>query len=67
MRDSLLVAKHIGEEEYNHFKNLCAFVSKYIEQNFSPQTSVVITADDFVVKEDVINGYFDLRLIQEKE
>ena len=59
--------KNLKEEEYNHFKNLCAFVSKYIEQNFSPQTSVVITADDFVVKEDVINGYFDLRLIQEKE
>lgn len=61
MVHELMTDFKIDKEQYNHFRNLCAFVSKYIEENFSPQTSVVITADDFVVKEDIMNGYFDLR------
>ena len=66
MLHELITSHKLNVEQYNEFKDLCACVSKYIEQNFSPHTSVVITANDFVVKEDIMDGYFELRK-EEKE
>ena len=65
MVHELMTSYKVNKESYNHFKNLCAFVSKYIEQNFSPHTSVVINANDFVVKEDIMDGYFEFRTEKE--
>ena len=56
-----MTSHKVEKENYNHFRKLCALVSKYIEQNFSPHTSVVISANDFVVKEDIMDGYFEFR------
>ena len=52
----------IDEEKYIELRELCNQLGRLIEENFPQCTSVVVDADKFVVKEDVINGYFELRL-----
>lgn len=52
----------IDEEKYIELRELCNQLGRFIEDNFSQCTSVVIDANKFVVKEDVMNGYFELRL-----
>lgn len=53
---------NINDTNYERLHRLCNDVSKFIEENFSPHTSVIINSDTFVVKEDMLNGYFDLRV-----
>ena len=58
------IERHIeglDPDEYKYFKGLCQAVSDYLYQHCTPHTSVVITSDDFVVKEDIVNGYFEMR------
>lgn len=52
----------IDEEKYIELRELCNQLGRLIEDNFPQCTSVVVDADKFVVKEDVMNGYFELRL-----
>ena len=52
----------IDEEKYIELRKLCNQLGRFIEDNFSQYTSVVVDTNKFVVKEDVINGYFELRL-----
>lgn len=50
----------INEEKYNELRKLCEQLGRFIEDNFSQYTSVVVYEDKFVVKEDVMDGYFKL-------
>lgn len=52
----------IDEEKYIELRELCNQLGRFIEDNFPQCTSVVVDANKFVVKEDVMNGYFELRL-----
>lgn len=52
----------IDEEKYIELRELCNQLGRFIEDNFSQYTSVVVDVDKFVVKEDVMNGYFELKL-----
>lgn len=52
----------LDEEKYNELRRLCEQLGHFIEDNFPQCTSVVVDADKFVVKEDVIAGYFELKL-----
>lgn len=52
----------IDEEKYIELRKLCNQLGRFIEDNFSQYTSVVVDVDKFVVKEDVMNGYFELKL-----
>lgn len=52
----------LSKEKYNELRRLCEQLGHFIEDNFPQCTSVVVDADKFVVKEDVIAGYFELRL-----
>lgn len=52
----------INEEKYIELRELCNQLGRFIEDNFSQYTSVVVDANKFVVKEDVMNGYFELKL-----
>lgn len=52
----------IDEEKYIELRKLCKQLGRFIEDNFPQCTSVVVNADKFVVKEDIMNGYFELRL-----
>lgn len=52
----------IDEEKYIELRELCKQLGRFIEDNFPQCTSVVVDADKFVVKEDIMNGYFELRL-----
>lgn len=52
----------LDEEKYNELRRLCEQLGRFIEDNFPQCTSVVIDADKFVVKEDVIASYFELKL-----
>lgn len=52
----------IDSVEYYRLRSLCSEVAKFIDQNFSPHTSIVITPNDFVVKQDVLNGYFKIEM-----
>lgn len=52
----------INSVEYYRLRSLCNEVAKFIDQNFSPHTSVVITPSDFVVKQDVLNGYLEIEM-----
>lgn len=54
------------KEKQKEFVKLCNNVSDFLEENFSPYTSVVIDANAFVVKEDIMDGYFEIR-VKEKE
>ena len=50
----------LDEEKYNELRGLCEQLGRFIEDNFPQCTSVVVDADKFVVKEDVIASYFEL-------
>lgn len=52
----------IDEEKYIELRELCNQLGRFIEDNFPQCTSVVVDANKFVVKEDVMNGYLELRL-----
>ena len=52
----------LDKEKYNELRRLCEQLGRFIEDNFPQCTSVVVDADQFVVKEDVIAGYFELKL-----
>ncbi len=52
----------LGEADYNELRRLCRLLGRFIEDNFPQCTSVVVDADKFVVKEDVIASYFELKL-----
>lgn len=52
----------IDEEKYIELRKLCNQLGRFIEDNFPQCTSVVVDANKFVVKKDVMNGYFELRL-----
>lgn len=52
----------LDEEKYNELRRLCEQLGRFIEGNFPQCTSVVVDADKFVVKEDVIASYFELKL-----
>lgn len=44
---------------YNTLKRLCQGVADFIQTECTPHTSVTITANDFVVREDVVNGFLE--------
>lgn len=50
------------EEKYIELRELCKQLGRFIEDNFPQCTSVVVDADKFVVKGDIIDGYFGLTL-----
>ena len=52
----------LDKEKYNELRILCEQLGRFIEDNFPQCTSVVVDADKFVVKEDVIASYFELKL-----
>lgn len=55
----------IDEEKYIKYielRELCKQLGRFIEDNFPQCTSVVVDADKFVVKGDIIDGYFELTL-----
>ena len=52
----------IDEKKYVELRKLCEQLGRFIEDNFSQYTSVTVDANKFVVKEDVMNGYFELKL-----
>ena len=52
----------LDEEKYNELRRLCEQLGRFIEYSFPQCTSVVVDADKFVVKEDVIASYFELKL-----
>ena len=52
----------IDEEKYNELRKLCKQLGRFIEDNFPQCTSVIVDANKFVVKEDIMNGYFELKL-----
>lgn len=52
----------IDEEKYIELRKLCNQLGRFIEDNFPQCTSVIVDANKFVVKEDVMNGYFELKL-----
>lgn len=50
------------EEKYIELRELCKQLGRFIEDNFPQCTSVVVDANKFVVKGDIIDGYFELTL-----
>ena len=52
----------LDKEKYNELRRLCEQLGRFIEDNFPQFTSVVVDADKFVVKEDVIASYFELKI-----
>ena len=52
----------IDEEKYIELRKLCNQLGRFIEDNFPQCTSVVVDANKFVVKGDIIDGYFELTL-----
>ena len=52
----------LDKEKYNELRRLCVQLGRFIEDNFPQCTSVVVDADKFVVKEDVIASYFELKI-----
>lgn len=52
----------LDEEKYIELRKLCKQLGRFIEDNFPQCTSVIVDADKFVVKEDVMNGYFEIKL-----
>lgn len=50
------------KEKYAELRRLCEQLGRFIEDNFPQCTSVVVDADKFVVKRDVIASYFELKL-----
>ena len=56
------MAFELDEEKYNELRRLCEQLGRFIEDNFPQCTSVVVDADKFVVKKDVIASYFELKI-----
>ena len=56
------MAFELDKEKYNELRRLCEQLGRFIEDNFPQCTSVVVDADKFVVKEDVIASYFKLKI-----
>ena len=56
------MAFELDKEKYNELRGLCEQLGRFIEDSFPQCTSVVVDADKFVVKEDVIASYFELKL-----
>ena len=56
------MAFELDKEKYNELRGLCEQLGRFIEDNFPQCISVVVDADKFVVKEDVIASYFELKL-----
>lgn len=52
----------ISDKKYVELRRLCEQLGRFIEDNFPQCTSVTIDADKFVVREDVMNDYFELKL-----
>ena len=52
----------IDEEKYIELRKLCNQLGRFIEDNFPQCTSVIVDANKFVVKEDIMDGYFELKL-----
>lgn len=52
----------LDKEKYNELRGLCEQLGRFIGDNFPQCTNVVVDADKFVVKEDVIASYFELKL-----
>ena len=52
----------IDEKKYVELRKLCEQLGRFIEDNFPQCTSITVDANKFVVKEDVMNGYFELKL-----
>ena len=50
------------KEKYSELRGLCEQLGRFIEDNFPQCTSVIVDADKFVVKEDVIASYFELKI-----
>ena len=46
-------------ETYNKLKKSCQSVANILQENCTPHTSVIINSYDFVVKEDVTNGFLE--------
>lgn len=44
-------------ETYKELKKSCQSVANILQKNYTPHTSVIINSYDFVVKEDVTNGF----------
>lgn len=42
---------------YNTLKRLCQQVADFINMECTPHTTITISANDFVVREDVTNGF----------
>lgn len=60
--DNINILFGIDGEKYVELRELCNQLGRFIEDNFPQCTSVVVDADKFVVKGDIMNGYFELRL-----
>ena len=43
--------------KYHRLKKMCQNIADFLNENGTPHTSVSITQNDFVVREDVVNGY----------
>ena len=42
---------------YNTLKRLCQQVADFINTECTPHTTITISANDFVVREDITNGF----------
>lgn len=49
----------IDAVKYHKLKKMCQDIADFINENGTPHTSVSITQNDFVIKEDVVNGYLE--------
>lgn len=45
--------------KYHRLKKMCQGIADFLNENGTPHTSVSITQNDFVIKEDVVNGYLE--------
>lgn len=45
--------------KYHKFKKMCQDIADFLNENGTPHTSVSITQNDFVIKEDIVNGYLE--------
>lgn len=47
----------IDTVKYHILKKMCQDIADFLNENGTPHTSVSITQNNFIVKEDVVNGY----------
>lgn len=45
--------------KYHRLKKMCQNIADFLNENGTPHTSVSITQNDFVIKEDIVNGYLE--------